>query len=65
MDVIPKFIYYENDQEMNKELANKLFEKKNKLNTLVNAYISKEHGDFTKSIMDIELEMDKYKSIME
>lgn len=65
MDVIPKFIYYENSQDMNKDLANKLFEKKNKLNTLVNAYISKEHGDFTKSIMDIELEMDKYKSIME
>jgi hypothetical protein len=65
MDVIPKFIYYGNDQEMNKELAYKLFEKKNKLNTLVNTYISKEHIDFTKSIMDIELEMDKYKSIME
>ena len=65
MDVIPKFIYYENDQEMNKELANKLFEKKNKLNTLVNTYISKDYFDFNKSIMDIELEMDKYKSIME
>ena len=65
MDVIPKFIYYENDQEMNKELAYKLFEKKNKLNTLVNTYISKEYFDFNKSIMDIELEMDKYKSIME
>jgi hypothetical protein len=59
MDVIPKFIYYENDQEMNKELANKLFEKKNKLNTLVNTYISKDYFDFNKSIMDIELEMDK------
>jgi hypothetical protein len=65
MDVIPKFIYYENDQEMNKELAYKLFEKKNKLNTLVNTYISKDYFDFNKSIMDIELEMDKYKSIME
>ena len=65
MDVIPKFIYYESDQEMNKELANKLFEKKNKLNTLVNTYISKDYFDFNKSIMDIELEMDKYKSIME
>ena len=41
MDVIPKFIYYENSQDMNKDLANKLFEKKNKLNTLVNTYISK------------------------
>ena len=65
MDVIPKFIYYDNGQDMNRELAYKLFEKKNKLNTLVNAYISKEHSDFTKSIMDIELDMDKYKSIME
>jgi len=65
MDVIPKFIYYENGQDMNREMAYKLFEKKNKLNTLVNAYISKEHSDFNKSIMDIELDMDKYKSIME
>ena len=64
MDVITKFIYYENSQDMNKDLVCKLFEKKNKLNTLVNVYISKEHDDFTKSIMDIELE-DKYKSIME
>ena len=65
MDIIPKFIAFENSQEVNKELANKLVEKKAKLNTFINAYISGEESDFTKSIMDIELEMDKYKSIME
>ena len=31
----------------------------------MNTYISKDYFDFNKSIMDIELEMDKYKSIME
>ena len=65
MDIIPKFIAFENSQEVNKELANKLVEKKAKLNTFINAYISGEESDFTKSIMDIELEMDKYKLIME
>ena len=65
MDVIPKFIDYENSQEMNKELAKRLVDKKAKLNIFINAYVSGEQNDFTKQIMDIELEMDKYKSIME
>ena len=65
MDVIPKFIAFENSQEVNKELANKLVEKKDKLNLLINAYISGEQNDFNKAIMDIEFGMDKYKSIME
>ena len=65
MDVIPKFIAYENSQEVNRDLANRLLDKKAKLNTLINAYISGEQSDFNKAIMDVELEMDKYKSIME
>ena len=65
MDVLPKFIDYENSQDMNRELAHKLEEKKTKLKALINAYISKEQNDYTKAIMDVELEMDKYKSIME
>ena len=65
MDVIPKFIAFENSQEINKELAYKLLDKKTKLNTFINAYVSGEQSDFNKEIMDIELEMDKYKSIME
>ena len=65
MDVLPKFIDYENSQDMNRELAHKLEEKKTKLKALINAYISKEQSDYTKAIMDVELEMDKYKSIME
>ena len=65
MDVLPKFIDYENSQDMNRELAHKLEEKTTKLKTLINAYISKEQSDYTKAIMDVELEMDKYKSIME
>ena len=65
MDVIPKFIAYENSQEVNKELAYKLGEKKAKLNTFINAYISEETSDFTSAINDIESDMDKYKSIME
>ena len=65
MDIIPKFIAYENSQEVNKELANKLVEKKAKLNTFINAYISEEQSDFTVAINGIESEMDRYKSIME
>ena len=65
MDVIPKFIAYENSQEVNKELAYKLYEKKAKLNTFINAYISEETSDFTVAINDIESDMDRYKSIME
>ena len=65
MDVIPKFIAYENSQEVNKELAYKLGEKKAKLNTFINAYISEETSDFTTAINDIESDMDRYKSIME
>ena len=65
MDVIPKFIAYENSQEVNKELAYKLGEKKVKLNTFINAYISEETSDFTSAINDIESDMDRYKSIME
>ena len=65
MDVIPKFIAYENSQEVNKELAYKLGEKKAKLNTFINAYISEETSDFTAAINDIESDMDRYKSIME
>ena len=65
MDVIPKFIAYENSQEVNKELAYKLGEKKAKLNTFINAYISEETSDFTVAINDIESDMDRYKSIME
>ena len=65
MDVIPKFIAYENSQEVNKELAYKLGEKKAKLNTFINAYISEETSDFTLAINDIESDMDRYKSIME
>ena len=65
MDIIPKFIAYENSQEVNKELANKLVEKKAKLNTFINAYISEEQSDFTAAINGIESEMDRYKSIME
>ncbi len=65
MDIIPKFIAYENSQEVNKELANKLVEKKAKLNTFINAYISEEQSDFSAAINGIESEMDRYKSIME
>ena len=65
MDVIPKFIAYENSQEVNKELAYKLGEKKAKLNTFINAYISEETSDLTAAINDIESDMDRYKSIME
>ena len=65
MDVIPKFIAFENSQEINKELAYKLLDKKTKLNTFINAYVSGEQSDFNKEKIDIELEMGKYKSIME
>jgi len=65
MDVLPKFIDIENSQDMNRELAHKLEEKTTKLKALINAYMSKEQSDYTKAIMDVELEMDKYKSIQE
>ena len=35
------------------------------MKALINAYMSKEQSDYTKAIMDVELEMDKYKSIQE
>lgn len=64
MDVIPKFIDYENcKKEVNRELAYKLAEKKTKLNTLINAYISEENSDFAIVINDIESDLNKHKSI--
>ena len=65
MDVIPKFIQNDNIQEQYKDLANKLNDKKGKLNIFINSYFSEGDDNFINSIQEVEMEMARYKAITE
>ena len=65
MDIIPKFIEDENINEKYKELANKLNDKKGKLNLFINSYFSEGDDNFMDSIQEVEMEMTRYKAITE
>ena len=65
MDIIPKFIEDENIQEKYKDLANRLNDKKGKLNIFINSYFSEGDDNFMNSIQEVEMEMNRYKAITE
>ena len=57
MDIIPKFIANENMQEINKELLERLLQKKLIFNKMINSYFSDRDDNFSNSIQEIETEI--------
>lgn len=65
MDIIPKFIANQNMQELNNELMDRLLKKKNIFTKMMKSYFSEGDEPFIYSIQEVEMEMNRYKDILE
>ena len=65
MDIIPKFIANENMKEVNRELLNRLSNKKNIFNKMMKSYFSEGEVYFSNSIQEVEMEMNRYNDLLE
>ena len=65
MDVIPKFIANENMKEINRELLNRMQNKKATFTKILKTYFSEGDNNFFNSIKDIEMEMNNERLSLE
>ena len=62
MDIIPKFIA---NERINRELLNRLLNKKNIFNKMMKSYFFEAEDYFLNSIQELEMEMNRYNDLSE